>query len=61
MFFGFMCLSIIIPTYNEAENIKILLPKLFKIMGFVEGKKEIIIVDDNSPDGTANIASSFYL
>jgi len=42
-------LSIILPTFNEAENIV----KLIKsIQSTVYPKKEIIVVDDNSPDGT---------
>lgn len=44
-------LSIILPTYNEKENIKILIPKIEKAFGHVN--HEIIIVDDNSPDETA--------
>ena len=55
-------LSIIIPTYNEKGN----LPHLFKrIDQSLPGiNYEIIIVDDNSPDGTADMArklSSSYL
>jgi len=45
-------LSVIIPTYNEAENIKLLCSEIFHAFS----EAEIIIVDDNSPDGTAEIA-----
>lgn len=43
---------IIIPTYNERENIEKLVKEIFnlKILGL-----EILIIDDNSPDGTAEI------
>tara|TARA_Y100001970_G_scaffold266811_1_gene355991 strand:- start:305 stop:1012 length:708 start_codon:yes stop_codon:yes gene_type:complete len=41
---------IIIPTYNEKTNISILLKKLIKLY---KSKFEILIIDDNSPDGTA--------
>ena len=42
---------IIIPTYNESENIPTLIPKVLS-----EDKRvEILIVDDNSPDGTAEL------
>ncbi len=44
-------LSIIIPTYNERENIAPLVSRLEKAL---ESEHEIIIVDDNSPDGTAD-------
>jgi dolichol-phosphate mannosyltransferase len=43
---------VIIPTYNEAENIKVLLPELLKL------PVDILIVDDASSDGTADVAKS---
>jgi dolichol-phosphate mannosyltransferase len=49
-------ISIILPTYNEVENIKIIVPKVFEVLERNKFKFEIIIVDDNSPDGTANVA-----
>ena len=45
-----MDLSIILPTYNEKENIS---PLIESLMHQVEGRRfEIIVVDDDSPDGT---------
>ncbi|MEK9184806.1 MAG: polyprenol monophosphomannose synthase, partial [Patescibacteria group bacterium] len=41
---------IIVPTYNEKENIRPLIKEIFKYMPNVS----ILVVDDNSPDGTAN-------
>ncbi|MBN2530565.1 MAG: polyprenol monophosphomannose synthase [Deltaproteobacteria bacterium] len=38
-----------IPTYNEAENIKCLIPAIKKAIPGVH----ILVIDDNSPDGTA--------
>jgi len=47
-------LSLIVPTYNEAENISELLERVERSL---KGRSfEIIIVDDNSEDGTADIA-----
>ena len=43
---------VIIPTYNERENIKWIVPEILK---FQEGF-HILIVDDNSPDGTGKVA-----
>ena len=43
-------LSIIIPTYNESENIKPLFNRITKALTNI--KYEIIFVDDNSIDGT---------
>lgn len=42
---------IIIPTYNEKENIKSLIVAVFAL----ERDFDILVVDDNSPDGTADI------
>ena len=41
---------VIIPTYNEAENIKKVIEATIK-----EKKFDVLIVDDSSPDGTATI------
>lgn len=43
--------SIIIPTFNEKDNI-LLLIKTIKNLKFTNLNYEIIVVDDNSPDGT---------
>ena len=42
---------IIIPTYNEKENIERILRKVFSL----EKAFNVLIVDDGSPDGTADI------
>lgn len=44
--------SIVIPTYNESENIEALIHKLEAL----DSDLGIVIVDDNSPDGTADLA-----
>ena len=50
-----MKLAIVIPTYNEAETIPSLIKELFeKIKQLVE-KLDILVIDDSSPDGTADI------
>jgi len=43
--------SIIIPTFNERENIKKLIPRIDRTLCGYD--YEIIVVDDSSPDGTA--------
>lgn len=45
---------IIIPTYNEKENIEKIIRKVFSL----EKEFDVLIVEDNSPDGTANIVKS---
>jgi dolichol-phosphate mannosyltransferase len=42
---------VIIPTYNEKENIEKIIRKVFSLVGDFH----ILIVDDGSPDGTADI------
>ena len=46
-------LSLIIPTYNERENISYLIQQLSVLFTKHHIPAEMIIVDDNSPDGTA--------
>jgi dolichol-phosphate mannosyltransferase len=48
--------SVLLPTYNEAENI---VPLLEEILTSVSQLREILIVDDNSPDHTAEIVRSW--
>ena len=50
-------ISVIIPTYNEYKNLPKLLDQLLNLETIFE--KEIIIVDDNSSDGTQNLARSY--
>ena len=45
---------VIIPTYNEKENIEAIIRKVFSL----EGNFNILIIDDGSPDGTATIVKS---
>ncbi len=45
---------VIIPTYNEKENIENIIRKVFSL----EKEFHILVVEDNSPDGTADIVRS---
>ena len=45
---------VIIPTYKEKENIEKIIRKVFSL----EGDYHVLIVDDGSPDGTADIVKS---
>jgi len=52
-------LSLIIPTYNEAKNVVTLLTALESLLGPVLGESfELIVVDDDSPDGTAAVVTN---
>ncbi len=48
--------SVIIPTYNERGNLLELISRIDKAFKNAGIKYEVIIVDDNSPDGTADLA-----
>ncbi len=48
--------SIILPTYNEAENIAELIPALEAVIKKNKIDAEIVVADDSSPDGTAKKA-----
>ncbi|HBB57958.1 MAG TPA: dolichyl-phosphate beta-D-mannosyltransferase [Chitinophagaceae bacterium] len=45
---------VIIPTYNEKENIAAILSAVFSL----EGNFHVLVIDDGSPDGTAGIVQS---
>jgi dolichol-phosphate mannosyltransferase len=45
-------ISVVIPTYNEAEN----LPKLVSVLFSLPLDLNVLVVDDDSPDGTGKIA-----
>ena len=51
-----MFLCVMIPTYNEAENIVSLLDGLFALG--LEGM-EVVVVDDHSPDGTWRLVEEY--
>jgi len=48
---------VMIPTYNEKENIKILIDKILKLR---IKDLNVVVVDDNSPDGTADIVKDVF-
>ncbi len=48
-------LSLIIPTFNEKDNIAPLIERIHQVLSVCD--YEIILVDDNSRDGTIDIAS----
>src|SRR5258708_5951436 len=47
---------IIIPTYNERENVQIVVPILLDVFKKIHNwEMGILVVDDSSPDGTADV------
>ncbi len=51
-----MEISIILPTYNEAQNIPLVTERIRKVLDEAKISHEIIVADDNSPDMTWQIA-----
>jgi dolichol-phosphate mannosyltransferase len=54
-------LSLVLPTYNEAQNLPRLIPRLTRVLEREGVPFEIIVVDDDSPDGTWAIAGEMAL
>lgn len=46
-------ITVVVPTYNEAGNVAVLVERLLEL----EPAVEVLIVDDHSPDGTGDIAA----
>lgn len=47
---------LVLPTYNEAENLEPLIEAVLAAMAEVPGEHQVLVVDDSSPDGTGEIA-----
>ncbi len=48
---------VVIPTYNEAENLPLLVPRVLE----QDARLELLVVDDDSPDGTGKLAEELAL
>ena len=53
-----MLYSIILPTYNERENLPIIFYLIHKCLTEAKLDFEVVIVDDSSPDGTLSVAEA---
>jgi dolichol-phosphate mannosyltransferase len=53
---GLVRLSVILPTYNEAQNLPRLVPEVLAVLRGIP--HEVIVVDDDSPDGTWRVAET---
>ncbi|HPG24414.1 MAG TPA: polyprenol monophosphomannose synthase [Myxococcota bacterium] len=45
---------VVLPTYDEAENLPLIVPRILE----QAGELEVLVVDDDSPDGTGKIADA---
>ncbi len=48
--------SVVLPTYNESASLPVLIPKIVEALGQANLRAEVIVVDDASPDHTADVA-----
>jgi len=51
-------ISVVLPTYNEARSIEEALRRASEALRSASEDHELIVVDDSSPDGTADVAES---
>jgi dolichol-phosphate mannosyltransferase len=50
-----MKIVVILPTYNEKENIGLMIQALQKVFASIQHDMHVLVVDDTSPDGTAEV------
>ena len=50
-------ISVVIPTYNERDNVVLLVQQIVKLLP----DSTILVVDDNSPDGTAEVVRNLKI
>jgi dolichol-phosphate mannosyltransferase len=55
-----VAVSIVLPTYNERDNILDLIRAIEEELAGLDLGYEILVVDDDSPDGTANLVRETY-
>lgn len=55
-----MKLSVVIPCYNEEQNVQRIVPELFPVLDALDCDTEIILVDDGSADGTLRTIKNIH-
>ncbi|HYS01897.1 MAG TPA: glycosyltransferase [Candidatus Eisenbacteria bacterium] len=50
-------LTVVLPAWNEADNLRVLLPRLRSVLAAVGARAEVLVVDKGSQDGTAAVAA----
>lgn len=51
--------SIVVPTYREVENLRLLVPRVAEALGGIPFEYEMVIVDDSSQDGTEECIATY--
>lgn len=52
-------ISVVVPAYNEEKRLQVSLPLLWSEMGIQNPRFEILVIDDGSTDGTADVVMEF--
>ncbi len=55
---GTPTVSVVLPTFNESESLPVIVPRICDALQGAGIEAEVIVVDDDSPDGTARVAGS---
>ncbi len=55
-----LLISVIVPVFNEAENLRLLIPALFENLSRLGRPFELIVVDDGSSDSTATVLRDLH-
>jgi glycosyltransferase involved in cell wall biosynthesis len=54
---GVTAITVIMPAYNEAENLAVVVPRTLDVLDGIPGHHEVMVVDDGSHDGTPELMS----
>ncbi len=52
-----LAVAVIVPTFREAENLPVLVPRIAAALEKAQLSFEIVVVDDNSPDATRDVCA----
>jgi len=50
-----IAVSVVMPAYNEAPNLGVVVPRTLEVLATLPGSHEVIVVDDGSTDGTEDL------